>query len=258
MKRSVLLAALIFFALGCTDREETTTAAATTDAPMPAQVEATRDFIEPMETGGTPASSDLDLDEEAQASPARKATSAESSQGLAKPARDLSSELRAAVGSPVECLQDYRPSTGTVVRVSINAIVRDSGLVIEPSASGAGLSANDRRCIEERVGDVVLAPFEGEPSQSVSTTVDLVSTGGALKEENVGAPAPKLEDVVEPLPKKKTIPPSGIPIEKAPSDRPDGPHGDPIEGPKGVPITGPRPKPIDGYEVEEDSERWTD
>ena len=67
-----------------------------------------------------------------------------------------------------------------------------------------------------------------------------------------------MNDVVEALPKKKTIRPSGVPIDKAPSDEIDGPKGVPIEGPRGVPIEGPKPKPIDGYEVDEGGERWTD
>lgn len=173
-------------------------------------------------------------------------------------ARDLAAELQAAVGSPLDCLQDYRPSNTTVIRVDISAIVRSSGLVIEPSASGRGLSANDRRCIERRVGDVVLTPFDSPASQPVSTYVELSYQAPEFKEADVGVPTPELKDVVEPLPKKPTIPRSGTPIDTAPFDRPDGPKGLPPDGPKGRKITGPKPKPIDGYEVEEDSEVWTD
>lgn len=173
-------------------------------------------------------------------------------------ARDLAAELRAAVGSPLDCIQDYRPSNTTVIRVNISAIVRPSGLIIEPSASGTGLSANDRGCIQRRVGDVVLAPFDALQSQSVSTSLELNYEAPAPKEANVGVPTPELKDVVEALPKKPTIPRSGTPIDTAPFDRPDGPKGLPPDGPKGDKITGPKPKPIDGYEVEEDSEIWTD
>jgi hypothetical protein len=173
-------------------------------------------------------------------------------------ARDLGAELRAAVGSPVDCLQDYRPSNTTSIRVDISAIVRPSGVVIEPSANGRGLSANDRGCIERRVGDVVLAPFDSSASQPVSTYLELAFQAPDAKEVNVGARTPELKDVVEAQPKKPTIPRSGTPIETAPFDRPDGPKGVPIEGPKGDKISGPKPKPIDGYEVEEDSEVWTD
>jgi hypothetical protein len=178
---------------------------------------------------------------------------------LAKPLRDLAAELRAAVGSPLDCLQDYQPGAATVIRVGISAIVRPSGLVIEPSASGRGLSVNDRRCIEQRVGDVVLPALDTQTSQPVSTYVELDYQPPSIVEDDVGIPTPKLKDVVNALPKKETIPRSGTPIDKAPSDPIDGPRGVPIEGSKGVPIEGPRPKPIDGYEeIEEDSERWTD
>lgn len=174
------------------------------------------------------------------------------------PARDLAAELNAAVGSPVECLQDYRPANSMVIRVDISAIVRSSGLVIEPTASASGLSANDRRCIERRVGDVVLSPFDSPASRPISTYVELSYVAPAAKEYDVGAPTPELKDVVEPLPKKPTIPRSGTPIDTAPFDRPDGPKGLPPDGPKGRKITGPKPKPIDGYEVDEDAEIWTD
>ena len=154
--------------------------------------------------------------------------------------------------------QDYQPSSSTIIQISINVIVRPSGLLLEPSASGRGISTNDRRCIEQRVGDVVLAPLDTQVSQPVSTTIDLDYKRPEVEEYDVGGPAPKLKNVVEPLPKKETIAPSGVPIEKAPSDRIEGSRGVPIEGPKGVPVEGPKPVPIDGYEVDERSERWTD
>ena len=177
---------------------------------------------------------------------------------VAKPPRDLAGELRAAVGSPVDCLQDYQPSTSAIIRVSITAIVRPSGLIIEPSASGRGLSVNDRKCIEQRLGDVVLAPLDAEVSQPVSTYLDLSYQQAVVVEADVGGPAPKLREVTEPMPKKETLRPSGIPIKKAPSDRPSGPQGTPIQAREGVPVEGPKPTPIEGYEVEEDAERWTD
>lgn len=179
---------------------------------------------------------------------------------VSAPSRDLPTELKAALGSPVDCVQDYRPNTPTTVRVSISATVRPSGLVIEPSANGRGLSYNDRKCIEERVGSVVLAPLATQESQPLSTFMELDLGVGSptVEEDDVGGPAPRLEDVVEPLPKKKTIPPSGVPIQKAPSDKIEGPKGVPIEGPEGVPVEGPKPTPIEGYEVEEDAEQWTD
>ena len=174
------------------------------------------------------------------------------------PPRDLGDELRMAVGSPADCLQDYRPSAPTTIRVNINAIVRPTGMIIEPSASGRGLSANDRRCIEERVGDVTLEPLGGESSAPVSTHVDIRYRPPAIEEADVGGPAPELKDVVEPLPKKTPIAPSGVPIEGPSADPIEGPAGVPIEGPKGVRIEGPKPKPIEGYQVDEGAERWTD
>lgn len=187
----------------------------------------------------------------------------EDEEGQARPvkaARDLAAELRAAVGSPAECLQDYQPSSPTTIRINISAVVRPTGMIIEPSASGRGLSTNDRRCVEQRVGDVMLPPLGGEASEPVSTYVEIRYQPPTVdyKEFDVGGPAPDLKDVVEPLPKKTPISPSGVPIEGPAADPIEGPSGVPIEGPKGVPVEGPKPDPIDGYEVDQDAERWTD
>lgn len=164
-----------------------------------------------------------------------------------QPSRDLSTELRAAVGSPVDCLRDYQPASPKLIRIDISAVVRPTGMVIEPSASGGGLSANDLRCVEERVGGVVLSPLAGAESAHLSTFVNIQYEPPAVEEYDVGAATPKLENVVPSLPKKEPIAPSGKPIEGPEADPIDGPSGVPIQGPRGVPIEGPRPKPIDGY-----------
>jgi len=164
-----------------------------------------------------------------------------------QPARDLAAELGAAIGSPADCLRDYRPASATTIRVSVRAVVRPTGMVIEPSASGGGLSANDLRCVEQRAGDVTLSPLSGAASERVTAVVNIDYQPPRVEEYDVGVPTPKLENVVQPLPKKKPIPPSGIPIEGPAPDRIEGPSGVPIEGPSGVPIEGPKPKPIEGY-----------
>jgi hypothetical protein len=240
MTRVLVSCAVISLVCACENREDPGKASTIAEAAEPSAQDA-----EPGEPMPAP-----ELAEEPQPSPVPDEPSEatqERSEDVANPPRDLAGELQAAVGSPVDCLQDYQPSAATVIRVGISALVRPSGLVIEPSASGNGLSSNDLRCIEERVGDVVLPPLDAQASQPVSTYVELNYQRPAVKEYDVGEPTPKLNDVVEALPKKKTIRPSGVPIDKAPSDAIDGPKGVPIEGPRGVPIQGPKPKPIDGY-----------
>lgn len=165
----------------------------------------------------------------------------------APPPRDLAAELRAAMGSPADCLQDYRPSTARTIRISISAVVRPTGMIIEPTASGSGLSANDRRCVEQRVGNVTLPPLGREVSEPVSTYVDIQYQPPVVEESDVGAPDPELDDVVKSLPKKEPIAPSGVPIEGGEADPIEGPSGVPIDGPEGVPVEGPKPQPIDGY-----------
>ncbi|MDH3202331.1 MAG: hypothetical protein OEM15_15675 [Myxococcales bacterium] len=180
-----------------------------------------------------------------EAEPAEQAAATEPARTSAP--RDLGEELRTAVGSPADCLQDYRPSSPTTIRINISAVVRSTGMIIEPSATGRGLSANDRRCVEQRIGDVTLAPLGGEASEPVTTYLDIQYQPPEVEEYDVEWPSPKLKDVVEPLPKKKPIAPSGVPIEGPAADPIEGPRGVPIEGSRGVPIEGPKPKPIEGY-----------
>lgn len=151
-------------------------------------------------------------------------------------ARDLGAELQAAVGSPVDCIRDFQPISPRTIRIELRGVVRPTGMVIEPSASGTGLSRNDRRCIEERVGAVVLDPLAGQASQTVSTEVEVTLNPPSVESDEVAAPPPPAEGVVLPLPKKEPIEPSGQPIK--------GPAPDAIEGPDGVPIDGPAAVPI--------------
>jgi hypothetical protein len=158
--------------------------------------------------------------------------------------RDLGAELRAAVGIPADCVKDYRPAYATTIVVRVSAVVRPSGMVIEASASGSGLSINDRRCIEQRVGAVLLEPLAGSTSESVTTSFEVPYEPPAVKSDVVAAPPPPPDDVVEALPKKKPIAPSGVPIDGADAKPIEGPSGQPIDGPRGVPIDGPESVPI--------------
>jgi hypothetical protein len=254
MNRALLSSAVVLLVFGCKSRQSPDETKAEVGVPPVRVDQRAPDPAIPEKPvfGEEPAGAPTEEAEE------EGAAAEQPGENLAKPPRDLAGELRAAVGSPVDCLQDYQPSTSTIVRVSISAIVRPSGLIIDPSASARGLSVNDRKCIEQRVGDVVLAALDAEASQPVSTYIDLSYQRPIVEEADVGGPAPKLKEVTEPLPKKETLRPSGVPIQKAPSVRPEGPQGVPIQGREGVPVEGPKPRPIQGYEVEEDAERWTD
>ena len=234
MTRLVVWCVLVLVVLGCKSREE------------PAEPANVVEVLPPdtTEVAAQPSATDTvaDVEEVAAVEPAEAAEVEPM-----EPARDLAAELRAAVGSPRDCLRDYRPSSAVTIRVNISAVVRPTGMIIEPSATGRGLSMNDRRCIEQRVGDVTLSPLRGQASEPVSTYVDILYQPGEVEEDDVGGPPPELENVVQPLPKKTPIAPSGVPIDGPPADPIEGPSGVPIEGPKGVPIEGPKPQPIDGY-----------
>jgi hypothetical protein len=143
-------------------------------------------------------------------------------------------------------MRDYQPAFAKTIRVQINAVVRPTGMIIEPQASAGGLSANDRRCIEERVGAVTLKPLDGQSSEPVSTYVEIQYVPPKVEAYDVAPPPPPPKNVVQPLPKKKPIDPSGVPIKGPAADPIEGPDAVPIEGPKGVPIHGPKPVPIEG------------
>ena len=170
--------------------------------------------------------------------------------------RDLGAELKAALGTPSDCVRDFVASSPTTLRINVSGIVRPTGIIIEPAAYGSGLSTAALGCIRQRVGLVVLDPLDDTVSKTASTVVEIKYQPPVIVESDPGVPEPKLRNVKEPLPKRPDIPPSGKPIEGG-TDRPiqGGTAKDPT-GPQGVPITGPKPRPIDGYEVDENAQKW--
>ena len=173
-----------------------------------------------------------------------------------EPERDLGAELKAALGIPSDCVRDFVASSPTTLRINVSGIVRPTGIIIEPAAYGSGLSAAALGCIRQRVGLVVLDPLDDTVSKTASTVVEIKYQPPVIVESDPGVPEPKLRNVREPLPKRPDIPPSGKPIEGG-TGRPiqGGTAKDPT-GPQGVPITGPKPRPIDGYEVDENAQKW--
>jgi len=159
--------------------------------------------------------------------------------------RDMGAELNAAVGVPMSCVRDFVASRPTTIRISVSAIVRPTGMCIEPTANGAGLSAAALNCVRERIGTVVLKPLD-DPEKSETVVV----------ESDPAVPEPSLKNVKAPLPKRPEVAPSGKPIQ-APTSKPieGGTAKDP-DGPRGVPISGPKPRAIDGYEVDENAQQW--
>lgn len=175
-----------------------------------------------------------------------------------EPQRDLAGELAAAVGIPIDCVRDFEASRETTIRINVSAVVRPTGIIIEPSAYGAGLSEAARKCIEQRVGLVVLDPLDEPISQTVATIIEIEYEPPVLVESDTGTPEPRLRDVVEPLPKLPDIPPSGIPIDakKALPIQEHLPTERPIEEAPSKKVTGPKPRPIDGYDVDENAQDW--
>jgi hypothetical protein len=173
--------------------------------------------------------------------------------------RDLAAELKAAIGTPIDCLGDFTVSRPTKLRINVTATVRPTGMVITPSAYATGISTEARQCIERRVGTVVLPALEEPLSETVSTIIEIDYEPPVIVESDPGVPEPRLKNVVEPLPKRAEVAPSGHAIQK-PTSKPisggfDG--GRPIEGGNAKKIKGPKPRAIDGYDLDENAQDWS-
>jgi len=239
MNRYSLAGVLVTIALGCRGGQEPPAPAVPIEAPAEeeeAPPKAEPEPADPAPAFAEPATVDAEREAPAAAEPA-------AAPSFAAP-RDLPAELRAAMGSPADCIRDYQPSYATTIRVDLRAVVRPTGMIIEPTATGRGLSRNDTRCVEQRAAAVVLEPLSGDTSEPVSTYVEIPYQPPAVEEFDVAPPPPPAEGVVQALPKKTPIAPSGKPIEGPAPDPIEGPSGKPIDGPDAVPISGPKPIPI--------------
>lgn len=171
--------------------------------------------------------------------------------------RDLGAELKAAVGVPSDCVRDFVASKPTTIRISVNAIVRPTGMCIEPTAYGSGLSAAALECIRRRIGTVVLKPLEDtEKSETAATVIEIAYQPPVVVESDPGTPEPRLKNVKEPLPKRPEVAPSGRPIQEPTSKPIQGGNAKDPSGPQGRPISGPKPRAIDGYDVDENAQEW--
>jgi len=175
-----------------------------------------------------------------------------------EPERDLNAELSAALGVPTDCVSDFVADSPTTIRISVTAIVRPTGMLIEPSAYGSGVSAAALGCIRQRVGAVVLQPLDDTVSTTASAVIEIKYEPPVIVESDPGVPEPQLRNVKQPLPKRPDIPASGKPIEGG-TDRPieGGASSErQIEGPEPKQISGPKPRAIDGYDVDENAQEW--
>jgi len=135
-------------------------------------------------------------------------------------------------------------------------------MCIEPTAYASGLTSAALKCVEQRVGTVVLRPLEDTTeSKAASTVIEINYEPPVIVEADPGAPEPELKNVVRPMPKRQPIPlvgqgGSGIPIEDSFRGWLEGGNVKQADGPKPKKISGPKPRPIDGYEVDENAQEW--
>jgi hypothetical protein len=89
--------------------------------------------------------------------------------------RDYSGELRAAIGSPVDCLKPRAagPDVPTQLSIVVDATVMETGLVTRSYASSSQLDAEELKCVEQRLATLRLrAPIEAAP-RSIRATIEL-------------------------------------------------------------------------------------
>jgi len=176
--------------------------------------------------------------------------------------RDLGAELKAAVGLPIDCVGDFTSSSDTTIRINVSAIVRPTGMCIEPSAYGSGLSAAALKCVERRVGTVVLSPLEDTTlSKATSTVIEINYEPPVVVESDPGTPEPELKNVVDSMAKLPWVPlieqgGPGVRIEDPFRGWLQGGDVKHPDGPKMKKVSGPKPRAIDGYEVDENAQEW--
>jgi hypothetical protein len=173
--------------------------------------------------------------------------------------RDLGAELRAALGTPIDCLRDFDAPNPTTIRINVSAIVRPTGVCIGPSAHGAGVSAAALECIERRIGALALRPLEDTTvSETASAVIEIEYEPPVIIETVQGTPEPELKNVRDPLPPPPQIPLTGTPIQESPGSPPKGGEANEreIDDPEPRHPTGPKPRPTDGYEIDDNVEIW--
>lgn len=176
-----------------------------------------------------------------------------------KDERDLGAELGAALGTPSDCLRDFVAPNPTTLRITVSAIVRPTGVCIEPSAQGAGLSTAALDCIRRRIGTLALRPLEDTSvSKPASTVIEINYEPSVTIEIAGGTPEPELRNVRDPLPTPESLPLTGTPIQESLGNPPKGGEANQrdIDDPEPRYPTGPKPRPTDGYEVDDNVEVW--
>jgi hypothetical protein len=88
-------------------------------------------------------------------------------------ARDYSTELSAAFGSPASCFDFARISTfGESLRVNVSVTVMPSGRVNRATASGSGFTPEEVACLEERAMNTsIRGPVDGAP-RTISARIE--------------------------------------------------------------------------------------
>lgn len=175
-----------------------------------------------------------------------------------KAERDLGAELRAALGTPSDCLRDFRSSNPTTIRIHVGATVRPTGRCINSSAYGVGVSTSALDCIKRRVDDLALRPLEDTTiSETASATIEFEYKPSVTIDIAPGPPEPNLRGVRDPLPTPPGLPLTGIPIQDSIGRPPEGGSAtEDVQNPEARDPRGPKPLPTDGYEIDDNVEVW--
>lgn len=107
------------------------------------------------------------------AAPIAESETLEEEQPGAPPPRDYAAELRAALGTPRECLPDaVLASAGASLRIPVTIVVTANGRVTRAEVGGS-VPEESRRCLRQRAENVVIAPPLTPAPRSISTVLVL-------------------------------------------------------------------------------------
>ena len=88
-----------------------------------------------------------------------------------KKKRELSAELRQAIGSPAACLTEFSSDAPKEISISVSAVVNGLGHVNRSSISSSHLTQPQLQCIQRQVDRTSIAAPDSQKAENVTTQI---------------------------------------------------------------------------------------